>query len=115
MTENTTGNITTEEYIDRRGFATCWWCGHKLIWQNDYDREDFGFSGEGMVTVLICSGCDAEVRMIGVDEEEEEGFGVCINFETCKSNVSPDSGLHQFCKECYNSWASAWLEKGEEE
>ena len=69
MTENTTGNITTEEYIDTRSFATCRWCGHRFIWPHQFEREDFGFSGEGMVTVLLCSGCNAEVRMIEGEEE----------------------------------------------
>ena len=43
--------------------------------------------------------------------DPDEGFGVCINFDICKSNVSLDSGIHQFCKECYHKWASAWFVK----
>tara|TARA_R110001592_G_scaffold16685_4_gene70897 strand:+ start:1862 stop:2056 length:195 start_codon:yes stop_codon:yes gene_type:complete len=64
MKENTSGT-----FIDDRSFATCWWCGHKLIWQNDFEKDDWGIDGEGMVTVLICSGCNAEVRMIEADDE----------------------------------------------
>ena len=33
----------------------CWFCGHKLIWQNDFDYEDYGIEDrEGIVAVLIC-------------------------------------------------------------
>ena len=36
----------------------CWFCGTKLIWQNDYDYEDYGIEDrEGIVTVLICPCC----------------------------------------------------------
>ena len=36
----------------------CWFCGTKLIWQNDYDYEDYGIKdSEGIVTVLICPCC----------------------------------------------------------
>ena len=69
MIENTTGNITTEEEIDRRGFATCWWCGHRLVWQSDFMKDEWGIDGEGMVTILLCSGCGAECRMIEADEQ----------------------------------------------
>lgn len=36
----------------------CWFCGTKLIWQNDYDYEDYGIKdSEGIVAVLICPCC----------------------------------------------------------
>ena len=57
-----------EGFVDTRPYATCWWCGHKLIWQNDFDREDYGLEGEGMVTILICSGCKAEVQMTEAEQ-----------------------------------------------
>lgn len=37
----------------------CWFCGETLIWQNDYDFEDYGLSEEGIVTVLYCPKCDS--------------------------------------------------------
>lgn len=33
----------------------------------------------------------------------------CINFDKCGENVHPDAGIHQFCRSCYNKWASAWF------
>lgn len=34
----------------------CWYCNSKLIWQNDFDYEDYGIvDREGIVAVLCCS------------------------------------------------------------
>ena len=38
----------------------CIICGEQLIWQNDFDWEDYGREGEGIVSVWICSKCGAE-------------------------------------------------------
>jgi len=51
--------------------ANCWWCGSKLIWQSDFMKHEWGMNGEGMVSILICSGCGAECRMIEPEEESE--------------------------------------------
>lgn len=37
----------------------CWFCGGTLIWNNDYNYEDYGLDGEGIVSVLVCSECGA--------------------------------------------------------
>ena len=60
------GTIVTSHEIKE---AQCWWCGHKLIWQNDFMKDEWGMNGEGMVSILICSGCGAEVRMIEREDE----------------------------------------------
>lgn len=49
----------------------CWWCGGRLIWQSDFDKEDVVGEGEGMVTFLTCSNCNAEVQYTTGDEEDE--------------------------------------------
>ena len=69
VTDEWPQNDPYEGFVDTRSFATCWWCGHKLIWQNDFEKDDWGIHGEGMVTVLICSGCGAECRMIEAEEK----------------------------------------------
>ena len=34
----------------------CWFCGRELIWNNDYDVEDYNIERkEGIVSVLTCS------------------------------------------------------------
>ncbi len=59
---DSSGTIITSYEVRKE--AHCWWCGSKLIWQSDFMKDEWGIEGEGMVTVLVCSGCDAEVRMI---------------------------------------------------
>jgi hypothetical protein len=39
----------------------CWFCSTELVWNNDFDYEDFGIDdGEGIVTVLICPKCNSQ-------------------------------------------------------
>ena len=33
-----------------------------VIWQNDFTFEDFGYDGEGIVHVLTCMNCGAEIE-----------------------------------------------------
>lgn len=37
----------------------CWHCKNELIWGGDHDYEDYGLEGEGIVSNLSCSKCDA--------------------------------------------------------
>ena len=47
-----------------------WWCGGRLIWQADHDKEDL-MGEEGIVTRLHCSSCNASVEYISQIKEEE--------------------------------------------
>ena len=47
----------------------CWWCGGKLIWQSDFTKEEVLGEGEGMVTYLTCSECNADVQYTTGNEE----------------------------------------------
>lgn len=52
----------------------CFHCLHKsVVWQCDYDFEDFDYDGEGIVQILHCSNCgaDIEYRVPSNNEEEE--------------------------------------------
>lgn len=51
----------------------CFHCGcRSVIWDCDYDFEDFGYEGEGIVQVLHCTNCGAEIEYrIRFDEEED--------------------------------------------
>lgn len=47
-----------------------------MIWQCDYSFEDFGYEGEGIVQILECSNCGAEIEYrISLNEEEEADEG----------------------------------------
>ena len=37
----------------------CWHCNSEVIWGGDHDYEDYGMEGEGIVSNLSCSGCNA--------------------------------------------------------
>ena len=40
----------------------CLNCGKKsLIWKNDFDFEDYGYEGNGTISVYHCANCGAEV------------------------------------------------------
>lgn len=42
----------------------CWFCNSELIWGADFDFEDYGYEGEGIVATLSCSNeeCGAQVE-----------------------------------------------------
>ena len=41
----------------------CWHCNHKLIWGADFNFEDYNLEGEGIVSTLSCSNCEAHVEV----------------------------------------------------
>ena len=61
----------------------CFNClNRSVIWDCDYDYEDFGYDGEGIVHILHCSKCNAEIeyRVPITSEDEEETLGT----ESCE-------------------------------
>lgn len=51
----------------------CFHCGNRsVIWDCDYDTEDYGFEPGGIVHVLHCDVCGAEITYIIYNKEEEE-------------------------------------------
>ena len=51
----------------------CFNCLKKaVVWQSDYDYEDFEYEGEGIVHICTCSNCGAEIEYrVPVTEEDE--------------------------------------------
>ena len=37
----------------------CWHCNSEVIWGGDFDFEDYGMDGDGIVSNLTCSNCKA--------------------------------------------------------
>lgn len=66
--------MTDDEWPYRGARDVCWYCGGKLIWQNDFSLEDVYGEGEGedIVTYLHCTECGARVTYEQRDDEEEE-------------------------------------------
>ena len=41
----------------------CFHCGNKsVVWDSDFDFEDFCYEGEGIVHVCHCSNCGADIE-----------------------------------------------------
>jgi len=53
----------------------CFHCGTRsVIWDCDYDFEDFGYDGEGIVQMCHCTNCGAEIEYrIFISDPDEEG------------------------------------------
>lgn len=52
----------------------CYNCGSRTVWQNDFDFEDYGAEGEGIVTVWLCPnrGSTHEVYIpLGGDDDSD--------------------------------------------
>lgn len=51
----------------------CFHCGCKsVIWDSDFDFEDYGMDGEGVVHELHCSECGARITYYVPDTDEDE-------------------------------------------
>ena len=65
-----------EELITISHFKECYHCGHKSVyWQNDYDFEDFGYEGQGIVQMYTCANCGTEIEcsIPIINSESEDG------------------------------------------
>lgn len=51
----------------------CFHClSRSLVWQSDFSFEDFGMDGEGIVHILHCANCGADVEYyISLSEDED--------------------------------------------
>ena len=51
----------------------CWHCGEEVIWGGDHSFEDYGEEGEGIVSNLSCSNCEATyLCSLPLEEEAED-------------------------------------------
>ena len=54
----------------------CFHCLHRgVIWDADFDFEDFGYEGPGIVQMCHCNYCGAEIEYrvyLGDDDEEHD-------------------------------------------
>lgn len=54
----------------------CAHCGERaVIWDCDYDFDDFGYEGEGIVQLLHCRHCGAEIEYAISFNNEEDSIG----------------------------------------
>lgn len=52
----------------------CFHCGARAVaWVGDFDFDDFGYEGSGIVQICHCSNCGAEIEYrIQIHGEEED-------------------------------------------
>lgn len=50
-------------------------CTKSVIWDSDFNFEDYGLEGQGIVHVCHCTNCGAQIiyQIPIPDEEEEDG------------------------------------------
>ena len=50
----------------------CFHCGESaIIWDSDFNFEDMGYEGDGIVHICHCTACGAEVEYrVPIDKEE---------------------------------------------
>lgn len=47
-------------------------CDSKLVWQSDFDFEDVGYEGDGIVSYWICPKCNSMHELVSDFELGEE-------------------------------------------
>lgn len=51
----------------------CFHCGEKAVaWDADFDPEDYGIEGTGIIHNCHCTNCGAEIQYTILDNQEEE-------------------------------------------
>lgn len=52
----------------------CFHCGQKaVIWDSDFDFDDYGYEGQGIVHVCHCTNCGAEIEYrIAIPDEDNK-------------------------------------------
>lgn len=53
---------TVEVKEEPNGMYKCFHCGGTVCWDSDFDFEDFGYEGEGIVHICHCMECGAEIE-----------------------------------------------------
>lgn len=51
----------------------CFHCGtYGVVWDSDFDFDDYGYDGEGIIHACHCANCGADIEYtIRIDESEE--------------------------------------------
>ena len=55
------------------GSVNCWHCNSELTWGGDFDFDDYGLDGNGIVSNLSCPNCPVYVEVYYDIDEENTG------------------------------------------
>ena len=66
----------------------CWRCNSEVIWGGDHTYEDYCMDGDGIVSNLSCSECNAFYLCYMGDEKEDKSCNICHNkvYKVCNCN-----------------------------
>ena len=85
----------------------CFNCGREMIWQSDFDFEDYGMDGAGIVSVYHCPHCGTDIEcFVPCGNEEDpahEDLPIDLD-DKCDSCLKPDKWScrdRSDCKEGY--------------
>lgn len=58
-------NILKLQTKDWRIVMKCWHCDEEVMWNTDFSFEEYGYDGDGLVSILTCSNpiCNAEYEI----------------------------------------------------
>lgn len=65
--------------------STCFHCGHNsVVWDCDYDAEDYGCDQSGVVHICHCTHCGANIEYTVLDDKDND----CLSLEENKNECS---------------------------
>ena len=51
--------------------AECYNCGTDMIWRHDFNFNEVGYEGDGVVTSFICPACDTYAEFVIPDKNSK--------------------------------------------
>lgn len=86
----------------------CTQCGCKtLIWNSDFNAEDYGIESDGIVSCFTCSNedCDVIIHQIELwDEEEGTEYKDVVIEKNCDDDCNYDDEIEQFNEEAWDAF-----------
>ena len=82
----------------------CFHCGERaVIWDADFDFDDYGYDGEGIVHACHCTNCGAEISIPTTKEIEADGFITppsALEHKTERTAKPVSECVYPKCEEC---------------
>ena len=50
----------------------CWFCNGKVRWCADFNADEYGYEGEGIVAELECMTCKASMTCVKLEASADE-------------------------------------------
>jgi len=50
----------------------CWFCGGEVRWCADFNADEYGYDGEGIVAELECMACNASITCAQIESSDDD-------------------------------------------